>query len=48
MAICYLIARPIISKGEAAATEKVNFFVIFIVYLVIEAYYTARLLNNKQ
>lgn len=48
MAICYLIARPIISKGEAATAEKVNFFIIFIVYLVIEAYYTARLLNNKQ
>ena len=48
MAICYLLARPIIAKGEVAATEKVNFFIIFIVYLVIEAYYTARLLNNKQ
>lgn len=48
MAICYLFARPIIAKGEDAATEKVNFFIIFIVFLVIEAYYTARLLNNKQ
>lgn len=48
MAICYLMARPVIAKGEAAAGEKVNFFIIFIVYLVIEAYYTARLLNNKQ
>mgnify|MGYP003579903780 CR=1 FL=1 len=48
MAICYLFARPIIAKGEAATAEKVNFFIIFIVFLVIEAYYTARLLNNKQ
>lgn len=48
MAICYLFARPIIARGEDAAGEKVNFFIIFIVFLVIEAYYTARLLNNKQ
>jgi len=48
MALSYFLARPIISLGEAATTEKVNFFIIFIIYLVIESYYTARLLNNKQ
>lgn len=48
MGISYILARAIISKGEIAATEKVNFFAIFIMFLVIEAYYTARLLNNKQ
>jgi len=48
MGLSYVLARPIIAKGEAASNEKVNFFIIFIVFLVIEAYYTARLLNNKQ
>lgn len=48
LALAYVMARPVIAKGEAALTEKVNFFAIFVVFLIIEAYYTARLLNNKQ
>lgn len=48
MAISYFMARPIILKGEDSSTEKFNFFIVFIVFLVVEAYYTARLLNNKQ
>jgi len=48
MALSYVFARPIISNSVENPTEKVNFFVIFILFLAIEAYYTARLLNNKQ
>lgn len=47
MAICYVLARPIIAKTIDGSTEKTNFFIIFILFLAIEAYYTARLLNNK-
>lgn len=48
MLLSYVLARPIIEKGDAASAEKYNLVIIFIVYLVIEAYYTARLLNKKQ
>ncbi|MDV6167707.1 DUF6168 family protein [Flavobacterium sp. DG1-102-2] len=48
MALSYVFARPIIAQAGGNPTEKVNFFVIFILFLAIEAYYTARLLNNKQ
>jgi hypothetical protein len=48
MAASYFFARPIIRHSAENPTEKVNFFVIFILFLAIEAYYTARLLNNKQ
>lgn len=44
----YFFARPIIKTATENPTEKVNFFVIFILFLAIEVYYTARLLNNKQ
>lgn len=48
MALSYVLARAIITKTGGNPTEKINFFVIFILFLAIEAYYTARLLNNKQ
>lgn len=48
MAASYFFARPILAHSAENPTEKVNFFVIFILFLAIEAYYTARLLNNKQ
>jgi len=48
MVASYIFARPIITAAGKNPTEKVNFFVIFILFLAIEAYYTARLLNNKQ
>jgi len=47
MAISYVYAKPIISKTISDPTEKVNFLVVFILFLSIEAYFTARLLNNK-
>lgn len=48
MALSYVLARPVINKVSENPTEKINFFVIFILFLSIEAYFTARLLNNKQ
>lgn len=48
MTASYFLARPVIALGEIGKIEKINFFIIFILFLAIEAYYTARLLNNKQ
>ena len=48
MIISYIFIRPVLAQSGGNSTEKVNFFVIFILFLAIEAYYTARLLNNKQ
>lgn len=48
MAVSYVFVRPIIEQANKTSTEKFNFFAIFILFLAIEAYYTARLLNNKQ
>lgn len=47
MAISYVLVLPILEKTIEGNTEKTNFFIIFILFLAIEAYYTARLLNNK-
>ncbi|KAF2518964.1 hypothetical protein E0W68_06820 [Flavobacterium salilacus subsp. salilacus] len=47
MGLSYLFARPILAKTIDDPTEKINFFIVFILFLAIEAYYTARLLNNK-
>lgn len=48
MGLSYVFARPVIAHSGENPTEKINFFAIFILFLAIEAYYTARLLNNKQ
>lgn len=48
MALSYVFARPMLTKAVENSSEKVNFFAVFILFLAIEAYYTARLLNNKQ
>lgn len=48
MIFSYILVRPILEVSKENPTEKVNFFAIFILFLAIEAYYTARLLNNKQ
>jgi len=47
MAVSYAFAKPIIAKSIENPTEKVNFLAVFILFLAIEAYFTARLLNNK-
>jgi hypothetical protein len=48
MAASYFMAKPILAKSVAYPSEKANFFAVFVLFLAIEAYFTARLLNNKQ
>lgn len=48
MAISYFIVRPILNSPIENTIEKVNFFVIFILFLIIETLITIRLLNKKQ
>jgi hypothetical protein len=44
----YFVAQPIISKTIDTTTERVNFLLIFMLFLSIEAYFTVQLLNKKQ
>jgi hypothetical protein len=48
MVASYFLAKPILSKTIEFPTEKANFLAVFVLFLAIEAYFTARLLNNKQ
>ena len=49
MAIAYFFMQPILnSQSIFAGLEKINFFVIFILFLIIETTVTIRILNNKQ
>lgn len=48
MGLCYIMLKPILALGEKANFEKINFFIIFILFLTIETVLTIRLLNNKQ
>ena len=45
----YIIARPILAKTtENVRMEKINFFVIFILFLLIEIVLSAKMLNNSR
>lgn len=44
----YLYIRPVLSKTIEIPTEKISIFVIFMLFLLLEAYFTAVLLNKKQ
>ncbi len=49
MGICYIFLKPILnSSNKFIASEKINFFAIFMLYLVIETLFAIRILNNKQ
>jgi hypothetical protein len=49
MGLSYVMLRPILHSGVPGNSfEKINFFIIFILFLVIETVITIRLLNNKQ
>jgi hypothetical protein len=49
MAISYAILSPILHSGNPnLKTEKIDFFIIFALFLTIETIVTARILNNKQ
>jgi hypothetical protein len=49
MVFCYLILRPILQIPKSSnPTERINFFILFIVFLIIETLFTIRLVNEKQ
>ena len=49
LGLSYIFLLPILNHPSGDTfPEKMNFFGIFILYLVIEVFYTIRLLNNKQ
>lgn len=48
MGISYFIFLSIIRSVQENSVEKINFFILFILYLAIDAYYTIRMLNKSQ
>lgn len=46
MAVSYFILHPILQTNDR--TQKINFFIVFILFLTIETVVTIRILNNKQ
>ena len=49
MGVAYFLLRPILATTTVDnATEKINFFIVFIWFLAIETLLTIRILNNKQ
>ena len=49
MAISFTVLSPILHSGNPnVRIEKVNFFIIFALFLTIETIVTVRILNNKQ
>jgi len=49
MAISYAVLSPILHSGNSnLKTEKIDFFIIFALFLTIETIVTVRILNNKQ
>ena len=49
MVVYYLLLKPILNiKHYDIRTEKINFFVLFILFLTIETVVTIRLLNEKR
>ncbi|REG98949.1 DUF6168 family protein [Flavobacterium aquicola] len=49
MVFCYLILRPLLQTPKSDnPVERINFFILFIVFLTIETLFTIRLVNEKQ
>lgn len=48
MTVSYFILRPVLNSITENPIEKVNFFIIFILFLAIETVITIRLLNKNQ
>jgi hypothetical protein len=49
MALSYVVLSPILNSGSSNVKfEKLNFFIIFALFLTIETIITVRILNNKQ
>ena len=48
MGICYLLLQPILNSSAASKhTEKMNFFILFALFLTLETLFTIRILNSK-
>lgn len=48
MAVSYAVLSPILHSGNLnVGIEKINFFIIFALFLTIETIITIRILNNK-
>lgn len=46
---CYIMARPILAKtGGNVKFEKINFFAIFMLFLLVEMFFTAKMLKNTR
>lgn len=49
MVASYVFLQPILNSNlENSTEEKINFFIIFILFLAIETLVSIRILNNKQ
>jgi len=49
MIFCYLVLRPLLqTQTPNNPIERINFFILFIVFLIIETLFTIRLVNEKQ
>ncbi|PKB16772.1 hypothetical protein [Flavobacterium sp. 5] len=49
MIFCYLILRPLLQMPKSInPAERINFLVLFIVFLTIETLFTIRLVNEKK
>lgn len=49
MALSYVVLSPILNSGNLnLRTEKIDFFIIFALFLTIETIVTVRILNIKQ
>lgn len=49
MGAAYFMVRPILGNDSPAATcERINFFIVFILFLAIETILSIRLLNKSQ
>jgi hypothetical protein len=48
MALSFTVLSPILNSGSSnVRIEKINFFIIFALFLTIETIITVRILNNK-
>lgn len=49
MMICAVAIQPVLAQTTSnIKIEKINFFVLFLIFLAIETLFTIRILNNKQ
>lgn len=49
MVFCYLILRPLLQDSKTDnPTERINFFILFIVFLTIETLFTINMVNEKR